>query len=302
MGLKKGIVGILFFAAGAASAQTNSIGTSLYDWAKSWKASAFSVATMYEQDVLNRGGSRFSSDNQLTFKRAIAETNWKYGVGFPFIYSSTGYDRFNDERNNGQFQDQEFVMKDLFLEFSNSKLALLPGDIEVYGSSKIYFPTSEYSQNLGQVARIKGLAVLTKPVTTWFELKYFAEPSYYLQTRTAVRSTFKTESGSTVEFVELTKNYDIEQWAEAWIKLSSATGWGWKIRAEDTWYNTAKIEDRERERHLLSLGPIAKFQITDEIRFQLAYESEVDGEKNASDLGAFKAENSQLTLLTWIDI
>jgi hypothetical protein len=299
--LKKVIVGGLCFS-GIAFAQTNSIGTSLYDWAMQWNVSAFSVSTLFEQDVLDRGGSRFSSDNQITFKRKIKDSDWKFGMGVPFIYSSTGYDRYNDERNNGAYQEDEFFLKDLFVEFSNGKLALLPGEIEVFGSAKVYLPTSEYSQNMGQIARLKTFFVLTKPLATWFEVKYFVEPSYYAQTKAVYRNTFTNASGFEVESASVTPAYDLEQWLEGWVKITNSEGVGFKLHSEDKYYNSSVIENRRNEKHTLSLGPMVRFEIGDAFRFQLAYENEVDVKRDSDSYGLFKPEHTQLTLLTWIDI
>lgn len=104
----------------------------------------------------------------------------------------------NDPAGDGTSK-ATWVIYDMYLMAAKSDLGTLPGDVKTKGYLRFYLPTSEGSQEAGQIGRLRGQLNLSKALGK-FTATYIAEPNYYIQDSAdyrAAKTEYKSPNGVT---------------------------------------------------------------------------------------------------------
>lgn len=259
-----------------------------------WNTNFFSLAST-ETDKMNDDGGRLSTYNYFTFSSYL-DFDYRFAFRVPFQYNTAGTDRFGGSK----VHDEELFLQDLILEVQNYSLFMLPWDLNLYWAGRIYLPTSKHSRKAQTITRLRNHFILTKPLGRHVEIEYDQKLNYYVQSRTSYDNSFEDEYGMHVDNWSLTKQAKIEQWVQAWYKITSQTGIGWKIGLEDEFWNKSKSLNRSKEPlRKIRTGPSLRFPATENISFIFTYEDTVE-RRQSDQLGRFLAKNTQFTLLSFI--
>jgi len=266
-------------------------------------ASTESDQTAFESSEYGTG--RLSFYNYLT---AATRLNYdlKGGLRLPFQYNTAGRDRFND----GKVQRSEVFLQDIILFLRNDSLALLPLDVGVFWEGRVYLPTGKFSQQQDRIGALRNHFIFSKVLSRTFDLEYDQKITYFHQSRTAYSNTFTDKAGRFTEVTSLTKSWELEHRLNFWYKMDAENGLGAQVTHEDTFYNSSIensynviTKDEKRTKgpiHLVKFGPAARFALNSKINFILTYQDVVDSNTNMAELGQFKSENTELTLLSFV--
>lgn len=270
--------------------------------------SFFSLASTEtdQTEFLNseNGTGRLSFYNYLTIGSRL-NYDLKSGMRIPFMYNTAGRDRFND----GQVQDQELFLQDLIFFLRNDSFALLPWDVGVYWEGRIYLPTGKFSRRAGMIGAYRNHFIFNKILSRTVDVEYDQKVTYNHQSRTAYLNSFENERGELVEVASLTKSWEFEHRVQAWYKFNAETGLGLQTTFEDTFYNSSVENSRELDRseplskgpeHIVKVGPALRFALSPKVNFILNYADVVNANENMSELGKFKAENTEVVLLSFV--
>jgi hypothetical protein len=120
---------------------------------------------------------------------------------FIYNYISTNYKLSKDERINfrpvfnittpgtdlkGKDIEGNIKLGDAYLNYANYKMALLPGDWELSGQFRIYFPTSESTQAKKTIAYLHSWMKSQKFLGGGWAVEYNFKPTLRLQSRPSV--------------------------------------------------------------------------------------------------------------------
>ncbi|MBX3022027.1 MAG: hypothetical protein KF799_10155 [Bdellovibrionales bacterium] len=264
-----------------------------------WSPSFFSLAAI-EPDQVDAGGARLSTYNYFTFATWTGD-NMRFKFRVPFTYGTAGTDRFNGIKQN----KAEFQFQDIILALQSSDMWVLPWDLGTYWEARIYLPTGESSSAMGKIASFRNEFIFTKMFAREFGLEYDQKLMYHMQSRTAYENTFENQMGFMQTSATLTKQFEVDHWVNAWYKVNPALSFGWKVGAEDTWWNRsaenggASGPKSKEPEHLVKTGPSARFSFTKKANFLLSVDDKVAW-VNRRELGRFLAKNTQVVLLSFI--
>ncbi len=255
-------------------------------------------------DQQEEGTGRIATYSFLTAATRLTY-DLKGGVRLPFVYNTAGTDRFNGD----QVQNSEFFLQDLIFFLRDDSIALLPWDVSVFWEGRAILPTGKFSQQQGMIGAYRNQFIFNKVLTQKISLEYDQRITYNHHSRTAYLNRFENARGETIEVASLTKAWDLAHRVQGWYRFDADTGVGLQMSFEDDYYNSslanASSSDRSRPltkeaRHVVKLGPALRFSLSPKINFILNYADTVIANENMSELGQFKAENSEVALLSFI--
>lgn len=254
----------------------------------------FSLATM-ETDKIREEGGRLSTYNFLTASTYV-DMDYRLSLRLPFQYNTAGTDRFNGARVN----KDEMFLQDVILSLQNYNLAYMPYDFEIYWEGRLYLPTSENSDRMGLIARVRNNFILSRYLNHFLAFEYDQKFNYYFQSRSAYSNSFQDEDGFDVTVTSLTKRTLFENGIRLWARLAPEVGAGWSIGTQDTSYNrSAALNKSKPDERMMRTGPQFRFPITTRANFILSYEDVVNRDLNPRELGRFLAKNTQLSLFSF---
>lgn len=266
-----------------------------------WNTNFFSLAST-ETDKMYDDGGRLATYNYFTFSNYVAQ-DYRFGLRIPFQFNTAGTDRFNRNKVN----PTEMFLQDIILSLQNYNILYLPWDLGLYWEGRVYLPTSPHSKKTGLITRLRNQFILSKVFSKHWEIEYDQKFSYYFQSRAAYRNQFEDADGFMIDTPSLTKRSELEHWVQVWGKITSKFGIGWKLGGEHTQWNSSQAEARNNEdektkahEHLIKTGPSVRFPLSDSVNFIFTYEDKVNRDKNLSELGQFRAQNTQFTLLSFV--
>ena len=261
-----------------------------------WRPSFFSLASVEADKVANEGG-RLSTYNFLTL--ATQTENFRLAVRFPFLYNTAdpaGTDRFSKGRQNAQ----EVVMQDFIIGLQNGNFWLLPWDIGTFWEGRVYLPTSKFSRDTGQIARLRNDLIFSKLLSRQFGIEYNQKFSWYFQSRTAYPLRFEDENGFYRDGVGLTKRSELDHWLAAWFSFGPELSLAWVAGAEDTFWNRSPANSRSKPtQHILKTGPQVRFPMGRATNFIVSFEDKIDADSQKAEWGRFLAKNTTLSLLSF---
>lgn len=281
------------------SVQETDANNKLKLFGKEWSPSFFSLASK-ETDKMNDEGGRLSTYNYVTFASYLPN-GWRLGLRVPFQYNSAGTDRFNGRKMN----KSETFLQDIIIGVQDYDAFYLPWDVGVYWEGRVYLPTSKNSKKSGTVAALRNEFILSKKANRWFEVETNSKIKYFIQSNSTYRNSFEDEDGFNVEVTSSTKKSEFEHSLRLWAKPTPETGIGIQAQLVDTYWNKSApdIENKSKPgERLIKLGPEVRFPVTKSANFILSYADVVNRDDNRSELGQFKAKNTEFILFSFISL
>lgn len=290
-------VSILTAQLSHASVSANEVFLDTNSW---YWINAFSFAST-ELGPVQDGGGSFRAYNYISFN--IPTTYGQHwALRIPFSYQTAGFDDFN----NTESQKQEVSLNDILIDYSVSS-TLLPGDIEVFSRVRWEIPTSESSLRQKRIGALRLDFIGSRNLTKDFQLEFWPIFTWNLQTQSAYQNPDTGRPTST-------QIYELKQRLTLWYRAHKDTFIGFYVGTEDNWYNDSEVNETSRTRfnnlseHSLKLGPSVRFTLNRNFSFLFNVQNMVDlwgyspdrrGE--VSDLGKFKADQTQVVLLSFIN-
>lgn len=264
-----------------------------------WVYSAFSLATVAGEDVQKGGASWFAYNYFSAHYRLDFDSKLSFRA--PFTYSSAGFDEFNKNEN----QKQQVNLDDFIVDYTNFNLAFLPGEIEVYYNFRTSLPTSESARAQKKIADFRNEFIFTKGLAARWDLEYWPKFTWFLQTQTA----YINEGGG----VSNTKRFQLDHRLTVYYRANQKVNLGWFVGGDDDWYNRSSVNNTSRMRfdrlneHSLKTGPAVRWSAGKGLNFIANISNVVplwgfaDNRKGElSDLGTFKGNQTEFTLLTFL--
>lgn len=198
--------------------QKSKWGLSFFNWA--------SQSVQYSEE----GSAQLSMYNYLSFDYRI---NWqsKFSIRPEFYLSSAGVNDYGYRQ-----EKSSLAMGDIYLQYSNINWALLPGDIGLLGSLRVYIPNSEFSKAARTITQLQARMIFTKPFGRGFEVNYHLRPKYWIQSQ---RGYINLGDG-----ISQNKFAEVEQFIEAAQAFSSKFAIVQAIGMTDQWYYSVPSANR----------------------------------------------------------
>ncbi|MGZ3771868.1 MAG: hypothetical protein ACXVCR_19630, partial [Bdellovibrio sp.] len=234
-----GLIGSLAKAQEREESLVMSNGNSLFS---KWKVTFFSIASVPNMSY----GKKATSDRSLESYNYFSlnyklDSDNKIAVRIPFNYNSAGQNEYGDQV--ASVTD----LQDVHIVYSKFDLGYI-GDIDMSGNAKIYFPTSEASQNSRMITRLHFDVFFDYAISRFSTIRYAVKPDIYWQRQTAYFNpdtpqyedgSFKKDPRST------TKQYALEQYVQAIIDLNKYFAVKPQVGFDEDWYYSSSIEALE---------------------------------------------------------
>lgn len=259
---------------------------------------SFSYFGLYSQefDSIDKGGGRLSSYNYITSSYRLDGDN-KVAFRLPFSINSAGFDDFNGNAN----QEQEALLQDFIISYTDYNLILLPLDIGVYWEARWYLPTSKFSRDTKMISRFRNDFIFSKYLTSRNVFEYTSKFNYY-QSQSVYKNDFTDENGFDVSVSSRTKRFYHDHWLSYWYRFSHNFSLGFLTGWEDTYYNKSSVNEGRNKpgKHEYKIGPQVAFELSSNANFIFQISDNVINDENRDELGQFKTENAEMTLLAFV--
>ncbi|MCB9073430.1 MAG: hypothetical protein H6623_07390 [Bdellovibrionaceae bacterium] len=282
-----------------AHASVSTIETTVYG-DNPWSFSGFSLATVDMQNY-NQGGTGFFAYNYATINYTVADRK-HFAFRIPFTYRSPGFDDMDPTVS----KSQELLIDDLIVDYTDAS-NLLPFDIEVFSRIRYEAPTSKYSKAQNTLGSLRLDFIFSKHIVKHFDIEYWPILRWNMHTQT-------TYTNPDTNSLSHTKRYELNERLNFWYVPNGTIAVGGFIGTEDTWFNSSKVNLTARERdgrlaeHFLKIGPALRYNYNRHLSFLVNVANLVPmwgfNDKRAgklSDLGKFKAEQTEFILLTFVN-
>lgn len=158
-----------------------------------------------------------------------------------------------------------WTVYDIYLMAAKSDLGTLPGDVKTKGYLRFYLPTSEGSQESGQIGRLRGQLKLSKAIGK-FTAAYIAEPNYFIQDSAdyrAAKTDYKSPNGVTA-----TRAFKFTHYAQLGFDATSKLSFYTLLGVDHSWFNkptepTNIVEKNAKETEILIAETGAGYSLTD---------------------------------------
>jgi hypothetical protein len=293
------LLGILLAISTPVWAQTSAVETTLLNNDSKWSFSGFTMASVKGQDSQDGGGGWFAYNYISAHYRLDYDTRLAFRV--PFTYQSAGFTKFNGNDN----QAQELKFDDLIIDYTNFNVTLLPGEISVYYNLRTSLPTSHTSVAQKKIVDFRNEFIFSKAIASHVDLEYWPKFTWFAQTQAAYANDFGTVSN--------TKIYQLDHRMTLWYRADHRVNIGWFVGGDDNWFNKSSVNQTSRQRtnrlaeHSLKTGPALKYNAGRNLNLILNITDVVplwgfsDEDKGKlSDLGTFKSNQTELTLLAFL--
>ncbi|MCB0361422.1 MAG: hypothetical protein KDD35_01785 [Bdellovibrionales bacterium] len=249
--------------------------------------------TTVDAQAYRQGDARFSSYNFIGIDYRL---NYDSKLSFRpvFFLSSSGKNFF------GEQVDSEIDLGDPYLQYSHYNLALLPGDVGLFGAFRLFLPMSKYSKENKTLARTQLRLIMTKPLARGIELSYHSYPSYAFYARRGTTTYFGNPKGN--EQAELEHFLELNEAVTTQFALSQRAGithkWFYDVPSKG-------IEARRDE--FLNLSLMASYSVSS-INFRAGVINDIklreyktaSEEKRKRSLELFREEELQYSLMTYV--
>ncbi|MCE3010457.1 MAG: hypothetical protein LW875_07580 [Proteobacteria bacterium] len=281
-----------------------------------WRVSYFNLTSAGVKEV-NEGASTLSMYNYFSLNYRISRDE-KFSLRPAFVINTTGFDR------NGENQPMGVKAGDLYLNYSHTSLALLPGEWGLEGDFRLYLPTSESTQNKKTITYLHSWLRAEKRLGAGWKATYNFRPSFFIQSQKAYRSERETVNadGSKQLRIEARRNMlsELEQyltvsrymkpWFQPQLELGTVT----------EWYHTSNQTNRgDSVKNYLSIAPGTQITVNRQLRFIFAIDNQIEitdsksaytsgdstltwKSRNGKSIEFFRPEQTQYLLLTFLSI
>lgn len=274
-----------------------------------WGTSYYGFTTAGAKAVNNGSPSVFTYNYlSLNYKLSPSE---RINIRPAFGITSTG---FND---NNEAQKAKIELLDSFINYSNRDLALLPGDWQLMGDFRIYFPTSESTQNKKTISYLRQKMISEKSLGRgWFAV-YTSELNYYIQSQKSYRKETVKEypDGGISRRVraEANKIGDLDHRMGIGKYLNKIFTPKVEVGFIHEWnYTSEQVTGGSASRNQFKISPNSEIHIARNLWFILGIESKVDindtrytsqwQDDRGQSINLFRPENTQYYLMTFLSI
>lgn len=209
--------------------------------------SYFNWATVNSRDYRN-GDGQFSFYN---FVGVDYRLNYESKISFRpvFFLSSAGRNFFGEDVGS------EIAIGDPYFQYSHYDIALLPGDIGLFGAFRLYVPLSDASKVNKQLTRTEGRFVFTTPVGRGIELSYHFHPGYYFYARRGTTNHFGFAKGN--------KQAELEHFLELSERLTTELGFSQRVGLTHQWiYDVPSMDLASKRDEFLNLSFMASYSVS----------------------------------------
>lgn len=229
-----------------------------------------------------------------------------------FQFETPGYDSYGIQKKADTY------LGDLHLSYSNYSIALLPGDWELSGQAKLYFPTSESAQEKKILTYVKGELISEKLLRHGWIVQYTVKPGYWFHSQRSYRDVneYERKDGSTVK--------EISSKANKWGELEHYVGIGKYINSIFTpkfelgfnheWSYTSEFAERSyASSNMLKLAPSTEIHVARKLWFVLGIENTIElndtriaandwKKANGQSIKLFEPRDTQYYLMTFLSL
>ncbi|MFN7454484.1 MAG: hypothetical protein ACK5RO_07470 [Pseudobdellovibrionaceae bacterium] len=281
-----------------------------------WRVSYFNLASAGVKE-LNEGASTLSMYNYFSLNYRISRQE-KFSIRPAFMINTTGFDR------SGENQPMGLKTGDLYLNYSHTGLALLPGEWGLEGDFRLYLPTSESTQNKKTITYLHSWLRAEKRLGAGWKATYNFRPSYYIQSQKAYRSERETVNadGSKQLRIEARRNmlFELEQYMTVSRYVNSWFQPQFELGTVTEWYHTTNQTNRgDSVKNYVSLAPGTQITVNRQLRFIFAIDNQIEitdskssynsgkselswKSRNGKSIELFRPEQTQYLLLTFLSI
>ena len=233
-----------------------------------------------------------------------------------FTMATAGYDQY------GVNQKSDTKLADLYLNYANYNMALLPGEWGLSGQFRIYLPTSESTQNRKTIAYLQSWMIAQKVLKNGWAVQYNFKPTYYIQSQKAYRNEYDrvNSDGSISTMIEPGTNPigKLDHYLTVGKYLNEIFVPKVDIGFIHQWsYTSDWVNKGSDSRNQLKIAPGSEIHVNRNLWFILQMESDVDLNDTRSSYGdgslrwedsrknhieLFRPENTQFLLFTFWSI
>jgi hypothetical protein len=187
----------------------------------------FNLASMSVKGA-SEGTAPLGTYNYFSFDYKTGKDT-KYSLRPTFYFQTAGLDPFT-----GREQKEELNMGDIYLQYADYSLALLPGDVGLLGSFRAYLPVSKYSRRSHTITRLQSYFIFNRALGYGYEISYNFKPSYYIQGRTGYLNDNQKVRG--------TSQADLEHYFSFAKHFSSGWSVTQSLGLDHEWKHAVKVE------------------------------------------------------------
>lgn len=183
----------------------------------------FSSANMAQA---NKDGGRLESYNYFSLEYRLSR-NEKVAIRPAFFLNSGG------TNYRGRFEEADFEWSDLYINYANYSLRLLPFDMDYVTNVRVYLPTSEASQTRGMIMRIRPYFIAGAPLTSRMAYAIHFQPDFYIQSRTGYANG---------GYVNGNRNYGYKVFGELAYRLNRTFSIFGTLGHDQMWNHSVPVE------------------------------------------------------------
>lgn len=207
-----------------------------------WTYSFFSIASTTASQI-DAGGSNLESYNYIAGNYRLTDDT-RFSIRVPVLFNTAGFNRFGDNVK------QEAQISDVFISYIMYDMGYI-GPVDFSGNVRLYFPTSEYSQNTRMTAMVRADIYSEMIVGRFSTIQYVFKPRYYIQSQKAFfdpnTATFP-DGAYRSSPIRATKQAEIEHYVEYIGDINKYFSIKPAIGFEDSWYYGSGEEGIEARR------------------------------------------------------
>lgn len=276
-----------------------------------WGASYFNFAST-EVEAAEKGTPAISTYNYLSANYKFAKDQ-RLSLRPAWFMSSEGVN------GRGESKQSDVALGDLHLNYSNYSLGLLPGDWELSGQAKLYFPTSESAQMKKTIVYFKGELISEKPLPGGWLLQYTAKPGYWFQSQRSFRNEFQRTSYRT-GLEETVVDARVNKWGE----LNHYFGVGKYVNSiftpklevgflHEWYYNSEQVFRSSASSNKLKIAPNTEIHVSRKLWFVFGVENQIElndsriaangwQNRDGQSIKLFDAPETQYYLMTFLSL
>lgn len=221
----------------------------------------------------------------------------KAGIHVPLIMGTEGINEYGDKKS------ARIALSDIHFVYSNYDLGYI-GDFDLSGSTKIYLPSSPYSQASKTIAKVRFEIYLNWQFARSMSLEYVAKPDIYLQSQTAYfnpEDIPQYEDGTFMRDPRSTnKQFSLEHYAQLNFEMNRYFVFTAKTGFAEDWYYSSAAEQLEgfhntKWRNGLSvvISPLKR------VNFTLTIQNDsILSANRTGDVVFFQPENTSYSVMT----
>lgn len=296
-----GLLGLSAFAQQGSLAKTFEATTQRSPFGTSYFS--FSSADM---QAVNEGAPSINIYNYLSLNYRLNSSE-RFSFRPAFSYRTNGF------AGNGDQQTAEVYMGDIYVNYNNYDLAVLPGDWELSGQFRYYFPTSESSQQKKQFGELYNEMRSEKLLSDGWSMTYTTKSSYFLHSQKAYRYERTYPDGGKKIEARANRIGEIDHYFTGRKFINKIFSPGVDVGFIHEWnYTSEQVRGGSASRNQLKIAPNTEIHITRRAWFILGIENTQDlnntritsqwEDDRGQSIKLFHPENTQYYLMTFITL